>query len=493
MLRSNRIAPHKLTFLECSATPAPEDQSRSSRPDILFDDFERETPAPWPTEGTAFGRGPAEKSQVVDYQGDLAMQGQRAVNTHSAAPAGDVGGRDAHTGTLTSPSFTIERNYVRFLIGGGAHAGKTCVNLLVNDKVVLSATGANDNKMKPVSWGVRRWAGQTARIQAVDKETGGWGNIGPTTLCSATNRTRRPDRAEQPDFGTMVLALLGGSAKKHSGRAAVPGDSLPAAAFSGSAGDEVSPATKRFGEELIGLLSRRLSLKPGQTGEVTFALTWHFPNLKLPKLPPGRHYATRFPSALAAAEYLAANFERLASQTRLWHDTWYDSTLPFWFLDRAFLNTSILATSTCFRLGNGRFWGWEGVGCCEGTCGHVWQYAHAVARLFPQLERDTASAWTSASPSNRMARSSSAPSTTTSRHRCPGRHLLRVARTPDVQRRCVAQAQLARHSQSRRVAHREGRERRRPHRRQPAQHARHGLVRSGRVAERDVSRGVARR
>ena len=24
-----------------------------------------------------------------------------------------------------------------------------------------------------------------------------------------------------------------------------------------------------------------------------------------------------------------------------------------------------------------------------GTCGHVWQYAHAVARLFPELERDT--------------------------------------------------------------------------------------------------------
>jgi len=29
------------------------------------------------------------------------------------------------------------------------------------------------------------------------------------------------------------------------------------------------------------------------------------------------------------------------------------------------------------------------VGCCAGTCGHVWQYAHAVARLFPELERDT--------------------------------------------------------------------------------------------------------
>ncbi len=391
VLRSNRVVRRgKLTFLECSAYAAPTHKTKTDRPDILFDDFEREIHAPWTAAGAAFGSGPVEKRKVVDYQGDLAMHGQHAVNTHSAPAASDVGGRDAQTGTLSSPPFTIGRDYIRFLIGGGAHAGKTCVNLLVGDKVVLSATGANDNKMKPVSWSVRRWAGRTARIQAVDKETAGWGNIGLDHIVFSDRPDAPPGPlAEQPDFGTMGLALLGGNAKDDSGRAAVPGDSLPSAAFENWGSENASSATKPFGEDLTGLLSRRLSLKPGQSSEVTFVLTWHFPNLKLPKLPPGRHYATRFPSALAVAEYIAANFDRLASQTRLWHDTWYDSTLPYWLLDRTFLNTSILATSTCFRLGNGRFWGWEGVGCCEGTCGHVWQYAHAVARLFPQLERDT--------------------------------------------------------------------------------------------------------
>ncbi len=122
-------------------------------------------------------------------------------------------------------------------------------------------------------------------------------------------------------------------------------------------------------------------------------MAWHFPNLKLQVPNPllkdrGRWYANCFHHAAEVAEYVAANFESLDQQTRLWHDTWYDSTLPHWFLDRTFANTSILATSTCYRFKSGRFYGWEGVGCCEGTCTHVWHYAHAIARLFPELERD---------------------------------------------------------------------------------------------------------
>ena len=118
-------------------------------------------------------------------------------------------------------------------------------------------------------------------------------------------------------------------------------------------------------------------------------LTWHLPNLRMDRLPPGRYYAAKFADALGVARYVRQHFARLTSETHLWHDTWYDGSLPWWFLDRTFLNTSILATSTCYRFTNGRFYGWEGVGCCEGTCGHVWQYTHAMARLFPDLERMT--------------------------------------------------------------------------------------------------------
>jgi hypothetical protein len=51
--------------------------------------------------------------------------------------------------------------------------------------------------------------------------------------------------------------------------------------------------------------------------------------------------------------------------------------------------TSTLATGTSHWWKNGRFWGWEGVGCCHGTCTHVWNYSHAEARLFPELARST--------------------------------------------------------------------------------------------------------
>src|SRR5207249_603479 len=299
-----------------------------------------------------------------------------------------VEGRDAALGTLTSPPFVIERNYVTFLIGGGAHKDRTCMNLLVDGKPVRSATGENDNHMKPMSWDVRRWTGMTARLQIVDNASEGWGNIGVDNIVFS-DRPGMPlgTLAQQEDFGGMVLALLE-AGRRDFGAAALEGDATPSGVFSAAERSSRS-STKPFDQKLVGSLTRKVNLAPGAATQVTFVIAWHMPKLNLSRLPPGRFYARRFDSALEVASYVASDFPRLARQTRLWHDTWYDSTLPYWFLDRTFLNASILATSTCHRLGNGRFYGWEGVGCCEGTCGHVWQYAHAAARLFPELERTT--------------------------------------------------------------------------------------------------------
>ena len=155
------------------------------------------------------------------------------------------------------------------------------------------------------------------------------------------------------------------------------------------ASPEANHAQKPVGESLVGSVAKKIKLAPGKSQTVTFALAWHFPNsgLNVSGAETGAHYAKRFADAPAVIAYLVENYTRLSQDTKLWHTVWNDSTLPHWFLERTFSNTSILATSTAHRFANDRFWAWEGVGCCEGTCTHVWHYAQAVGRIFPEIER----------------------------------------------------------------------------------------------------------
>lgn len=376
--RRNKIARYQgLTILECSAEKLSGPQS-PARPDVVFETWNKETYEGWTAEGKAFGTGPIRKSAVPSYQGDVGGDTERVVNSHATAPGGEAGGKDAQTGTLTSRAFTVERGFILFWIGGGAHAGKTCLNLLVDGKVVQTATGRNDNRMNRASFDVRPFAGKQAVLQLVDAETGAWGNIGLGSIVFSDRPLVTGPIDQLPDYGTMTLTLLGKPAERAFTSAEKGG-------FAGRAGTE---ATASLGDTLIGALGRKMKLAPGRSATVDFVITWHFPNLEMDGMGNvGRHYSARFESATAVARYVADNFRRLAAETRLWRDTWYESTLPVWFLDRTFLNASILATSTAHRFKNGRFYGWEGVGCCAGTCGHVWHYAHAPARLFPDLER----------------------------------------------------------------------------------------------------------
>jgi len=386
-VRRNRLVPaDEWHFLECSVGEPSKTERSDKRPDIPFENFEKETYEGWTVTGTAFGRGPVEKSRMPQYQSDVGGKGRRVVNSHASAPGSSIPEKDAATGTLTSKSFVIERDFVTFLVGGGAHKGRTCINLLVDEKVALSATGRNDNRMGPHNFDVRPWAGKTAKLQIVDNETGGWGNIGIDDIVF-TDTPRGPSAAlaGQADFGTMGLALLG-PREDAEGAASVPDGKRPESLFADAGLASDPAAEKPFGQKLVGALGRRLSLEPGKEAAVTFVVAWHFPNLRLKD--GGRFYATRFQSAAEVAQYVQKNFESLSRQTRLWRDTWYDSTLPYWFLDRTLTNISTLATSTCHWFRTGRFYGWEGVGCCRGTCTHVWHYAQAVARLFPRLERD---------------------------------------------------------------------------------------------------------
>jgi non-lysosomal glucosylceramidase len=372
--RRNRIVVGEgLLFLDCSAEQPAQPDARA-RPDVVFEDWNKDTYAGWKVEGTAFGSGPVSKKSIPPYQGDVGGDTDRVANSHASAPGTNSAERDSATGRLTSKPFTIDRDFIQFWIGGGSHEGQACLNLLVDGQVARTATGRDSNRMTFRDFDVRPFRGRAGVLEIVDMHTGGWGHIGVGRITLSDRPAALAAFDALPDAGTMGLALLGRQA----------GD--VGRARRGTPGDD---ASEPIATKLVGELSRSVKLEPGKPSTVTFVLTWHFPNLEIDGLREhGRFYATRFESAHAVARHVAANFDRLASHTRLWRDTWYDSTLPFWLLDRSHLNVSILATSTCHRLASGRFWAWEGVGCCEGTCGHVWQYAHAMARLFPDLERN---------------------------------------------------------------------------------------------------------
>jgi fructan beta-fructosidase len=152
--------------------------------DLLLADFEGKDYGAWKVTGTAFGPGPV-RGTLPGQMPVSGYLGQGLVNSFF--------GGDASTGTLTSPPFKIERKYINFLVGGGKHEGKTCINLLVAGKVVRTATGPNDRpggseQLDWHTWDVAELAGKDAVIEIVDDHTGGWGHINIDHIVQSNRR-----------------------------------------------------------------------------------------------------------------------------------------------------------------------------------------------------------------------------------------------------------------------------------------------------------------
>ena len=154
-----------------------------------------------------------------------------------------------------------------------------------------------------------------------------------------------------------------------------------------------------------GSLAAAVEVPPGETRSVTFFITWHFANRQTWKPSEkndccgdgccnadervGNYYTTQFEDAWAAAEHIAQALPELEGRTREFVETFCNTDLPEVVKEAALYNISTLRTQTCFRTEDGRFYGWEGccdgVGCCEGSCTHVWNYEQAMAFLFGDL------------------------------------------------------------------------------------------------------------
>ncbi len=154
--------------------------------DLLIADFEGPDYGAWKATGEAFGSGPARGALAGQMQVE-GFLGKGLVNTFR--------GGDDTTGTLSSPPFKIERRHIAFLIGGGKNEQKLALQLLVDGRVVRSATGPNDRNggseaLVPDAWDVADLAGQTASIRIVDEAKGGWGHLNVDHLRQTDTRPK---------------------------------------------------------------------------------------------------------------------------------------------------------------------------------------------------------------------------------------------------------------------------------------------------------------
>ncbi len=155
--------------------------------DISLQNYTASSYSPWTATGDAFRKGPA----TLNLLRHLEIE-HSATDRVLSSELED----DRPIGTLTSPEFTVDRKFISFRIGGGDYNGRTCLNLLVDGKVVRTATGHRSDYLVPEKWDVSPYRGKTARLEAVDQEIGDWGHINVDRILL----TDQPERTltEQP-------------------------------------------------------------------------------------------------------------------------------------------------------------------------------------------------------------------------------------------------------------------------------------------------------
>ncbi len=178
---------HKLTYLLATALCAAAFTGAAA--DLAISPFGKTDYGKWTATGTAFRRGPASGNLFTKLEIENARD--------SAVASSEIEG-DAPTGTLTSPEFKISRRYLAYRIGGGNYEFSTCLHLLINGKIVRSATGWKSDRLAAASWDVSGFAGQTAQLQIVDDASGDWGHINVAGLVQT-------DAPEQPPIATAPL------------------------------------------------------------------------------------------------------------------------------------------------------------------------------------------------------------------------------------------------------------------------------------------------
>jgi putative membrane-bound dehydrogenase-like protein len=137
-------------------------------------DFETGTLQDWTIEGEAFQGQPVQGDTVVVRRNDMQSRHQGKYW---------LGGYEKHgdqpTGKLTSVPFTVTHPWATFLIGGGPHEEKTCVEIIETSKgtVLLRACGNEAEDLRKVTVDLTTQIGKEIQIRVVDQHKGNWGHV----------------------------------------------------------------------------------------------------------------------------------------------------------------------------------------------------------------------------------------------------------------------------------------------------------------------------
>lgn len=159
-------------------------------------------------------------------------------------------------------------------------------------------------------------------------------------------------------------------------------------------------------------LAVKQRLEPGESKEVTFLITWHFPNRRAwdngfqeiytkkgTDNIVGNYYTTQYENAWDVAEKVSKELTSLEDETQKFVNTFVNSDLPEVIKEAALFNVANLRCQTVFRTRDGLPFAWEGTGSIRGTkigaekssgwgfgsCTHVWNYETATPFLFGDL------------------------------------------------------------------------------------------------------------
>ena len=149
----------------------------------------------------------------------------------------------------------------------------------------------------------------------------------------------------------------------------------------------------------IGALAAKVTMQPGESTTLTFALAWYYPDFQVSESimsgvvtaqadVQGHQYSNYFVDVDEVANSALAEAEQINSTIAVWHNSLLDSSLPEWFSRMLINNLYVLSPGTLWAK-DGRFSLMETpYGPMMGTLDQRFYSSIATALFFPELEKE---------------------------------------------------------------------------------------------------------